>query len=92
MDTIEGTLRVLRISRDTEPEPWTYELSFEPYTQSDIPRPYDVIGDEQLGQALREGLGLPSAHVDDSVQKARQDHVVVHHVRLTAELRKLLMT
>ena len=92
MDTIEGNLRVLRISRDSEPEPWTYELSFEPYDASDIPPAHDVIGDEELGQFLREGLSLSSAHVDDSVQKARHDHVVVHHVRLTDELRVLLRT
>ena len=90
MDHIEGSLRILRISRDTEVEPWTYEISFAPYGSTVIPPACDVVGDAQLEWALRYGLGLNDAHVDDSVQKARHDSVVVHHVRLTDELKTLL--
>jgi hypothetical protein len=89
MDPIEGSLRVLRISRETEPEPWTYEISFAPYNASNIPPACDVRGDAQLGRALRYGLGLNDARLDDSVLKARQDSLVVHHVLLTDALRTL---
>jgi hypothetical protein len=90
MDRIEGSLRILRLSPETEPEPWTYEISFTPYAASSIPPACDVVGDDQLERALRYGLGLREPHLDRSVQKARHDNVVIHHVHLTDELTTLL--
>jgi hypothetical protein len=90
MDRIEGSLRILRLSHETEPEPWTYEISFAPYAASSIPPACDVIGDDQLERALHYGLGLTDSYLDRSVQKARYDNLVIHHVRLTDELKTLL--
>jgi len=90
MDHIEGSLRVVRLSHETEPEPWTYEISFAPYAASSIPPACDVVGDDQLERALRYGLGLREPHLDSSVQKARHDNMVIHHVYLTDELKTLL--
>jgi hypothetical protein len=73
MDHIEGSLRVHRLSHETEPEPWTYEISFAPYAASSILPACDVVGDDQLERALRYGLGLREPHLDSSVQKARPD-------------------
>jgi hypothetical protein len=86
MDNIEGSLRISRISRQTEPEPWTYEISFAPYDVSDIPPACDVFGELQLERALRSGLGMTEGRLRESLQKARQGSVVMHHVRLTDEL------
>ena len=36
MDHIEGSLRILRLSHETEPEPWTYEISFAPYAAASM--------------------------------------------------------
>jgi hypothetical protein len=90
MDHIEGSLRIHRLSHETEPEPWTYEISFVPYATSSIPPACDVVGDDQLERALRYGLGLREPHLDSSVQKARHDNMVIHHVYLTDELKTLL--
>ena len=90
MDHIEGSLRILRLSHETEPEPWTYEISFAPYAASSIPPACDVVGDDQLERALRYGLGLRELTLESSVQKARHDNVVIHHVHLTDELKTLL--
>ena len=90
MDHIEGSLRVVRLSHETEPEPWTYEISFAPYAAYSIPPACDVVGDDQLERALRYGLGLREPHLDSSVQKARHDNMVIHHVYLTDELKTLL--
>jgi hypothetical protein len=90
MDQIEGSLRILRLSHETEPEPWTYEISFAPYAASSIPPACDVVGDDQLERALHYGLGLREPYLDSSVQKARHDNVVIHHVHLTDELKTLL--
>jgi hypothetical protein len=90
MDHIEGSLRIHRLSHETEPEPWTYEISFAPYAASSIPPACDVVGDDQLERALRYGLGLSEPHLDSSVQKARHDNMVIHHVYLTDELKTLL--
>jgi rhodanese-related sulfurtransferase len=92
MDHIEGSLRILRLSQETEPEPWTYEISFVPYAASSIPPACDVVGDNQLERALLYGLGLRAPHLDSSVQKARHDNVVIHHVHLTDDLKTLLIT
>ena len=88
--TLEGSVRVLRLSRESEPEPWTYEISFAPYAASSIPLACDVVGDDQLERAFRYGLGLREPHLADSVQKARHDNVVIHHVHLTDALNTLL--
>ena len=90
MEHIEGSLRILRVSRETEPEPWTYEISFAPYAASSIPPACDVVGDDQLERALHYGLGLSEPSLDRSVQKARHNNVVIHHVQLTDELNTLL--
>jgi hypothetical protein len=90
MDHIEGSLRILRLSHETEPEPWTYEISFAPYAASRIPPACAVLGDDQLARALHYGLGLREPIVDSSVQKARRDNLVIHHVHLTDELKTLL--
>jgi hypothetical protein len=90
MDHIEGSLRILRLSHQTEPEPWTYEISFVPYATSSIPPACDVVGDDQLERALLYGLGLRELHLGSSVQKARHHNVVIHHVHLTDELKTLL--
>ena len=90
MDRIQGSLRILRLSHETEPEPWTYEISFAPYAASRIPPACDVVGDDQLERALHYGLGLRDSHLDRSVQKARHDNLVIHHVHLTDELKTLL--
>src|SRR6185295_7646909 len=90
MDHIEGSLRILRLSHETEPEPWTYEISFAPYAASSIPPACDVLGDDQLERALHYGLGLREPSLDSSVQKARRNNVVIHHVQLTDELKTLL--
>src|SRR5437667_11710530 len=86
MDHIEGSLRILRLSHKTEPEPWTYEISFAPYAASSIPPACDVVGDDQLERALRYGLGLREPHLYSSMQKASHDHRVIHHVYLTDAL------
>jgi hypothetical protein len=90
MDHIEGSLRILRLSGETEPEPWRYEISFAPYTAATIPLACDVVGDDQLGRALRYGLGLREPDLDSSVEKARHNSVIIHHVQLTDELKTLL--
>ena len=90
MDHIEGSLRILRRSHETEPEPWRYEISFAPYAASRIPPACDVVGDDQLERALHYGLGLSEPQLDSSLQKARHDNVVIHHVHLTDELKTLL--
>jgi len=90
MDHIEGSLRILRLSHETEPEPWRYEISFAPYVASSFPPARDVVGDDQLERALRYGLGLRALSLESSVQKARHDNVVIHHVHLTDELKTLL--
>src|SRR5882724_4038020 len=93
MDHIEGSLRILRLSHETEPEPWTYEISFAPYAASSFPPACDVVGDEQLKRALRFGLGLSEPGVANSVRTAREiTAVVIHHVRLTDALKTLLDT
>src|SRR5713226_6549226 len=69
MDHIEGSLRVVRLSHETEPEPWTYEISFAPYAASSIPPACDVVGDDQLEWALRYGLGLREPHLDRSSRR-----------------------
>ncbi len=76
MDHIEGSLRVVRLSHETEPERWTYEISFAPYAASSIPPACDVVGDDQLERALRYGLGLREPHLDSSVQKAGHDNMI----------------
>ena len=86
----EGSLRILRVSYETEPEPWTYELSFTPYGASDMPPPCDVIGDLQLERALRPGIGLPEHNLRESVKRARHGAVVMHHVRMTDDLMRAL--
>src|SRR3982074_3525308 len=90
MDHIEGSLRIHRLSHETEPEPWTYEISFAPYAASNIPPACDVVGADQLERALRLGFGLGEPPPDSSVQKARHDNMVIHHVYLTGELKTLL--
>jgi hypothetical protein len=90
MDHIEGSLRILRLSHETEPEPWTYEISFAPYAAATIPPACDVVGDDQLERALHYGLGLREQNLDRSIRKARHDNVVIHHVHLTDELKTLL--
>jgi len=90
MDHIEGSVRILRRSEETEPEPWRYEISFAPYAAATIPPARDVVGDDQLGRALRYGLGLRGPDLDSSVEKARHNSVVIHHVHLTDELMTLL--
>jgi hypothetical protein len=92
MDNIEGSLRISRISRQTEPEPWTYEISFAPYDASDISPACDVFGELQLERALRPGLGLPEQRLHESVLKARRGSVIMHHVRLTDDVVRALFT
>jgi len=89
MDHTDGSLRILRLSGDTEPEPWRYEISITPYAAATIPPACDVVGDDQLGRALRYGLGLREPDLGSSVEKARHDSVVIHHVQLTDELETL---
>jgi hypothetical protein len=90
MSHTEGSLRILRLSRDAEPEPWTYEISFTPYATSEFPPARYVVGDDQLGRALRYGLGLRGPGLESSVGKARHHNVVIHHVQFTDELKTLL--
>jgi hypothetical protein len=86
----EGYVRICRRSLATEPEPWKYEISFEPYRATSCPSACDVVGDEQLKRALRLGLGLSEPGLADSVRTARHVPVVIHHVRLTDSLKAFL--
>ena len=82
MNHTEGSLRILRFSPEAEPEPWTYEISFTPYATSEFPPASYVVGDDQLGRALRYGLGLRGPGLESSVGKARHDNVVIHQGEL----------
>ena len=42
----EGSVRILRRSQATEPEPWQYEISFAPYAAACFPPACDVVGDD----------------------------------------------
>jgi|SRR2546425_11347335 len=92
MNHLEGSLRIQRLSRETESEPWRYEISFAPYAAEHIPPACDVVGDGQLERALRYGLDLNEPDIDRSIQKARHDPVVIHHVHLTDALQTLMET
>ena len=61
MDHIEGSLRILRLSHETEPEPWRYEISFAPYVASSCPPACDVYA-HVLSGAIR-------SQVDDAPAK-----------------------
>ena len=88
----EGSVRILRRSQATEPEPWQYAISFAPYAAASFPPACDVVGDDQLKRALGFGLGLNEPDLGHSVELAHQGAVVIHHVPLTDELRTLLDT
>ena len=90
MRNFEGSLRINRLSPATEPEPWTYEISFAPYATATFPPARDVVGDAQLARALHYGLGIGDPQLSHSVNTARQATLVIHHVALTDGLKTLL--
>ena len=90
MRYLEGSLRIHRLSPATEPEPWTYKISFSPYANATFSPARDVVGDGQLARALHYGLGIGEPQLAHSVDTARQATLVIHHVALTDGLKALL--
>jgi hypothetical protein len=91
MEYLEGSLRLIRLNLDADPEPWKYRVSFAPYSTADPPPIRDIVGDDQVERILRQAAGLNEDTILDSVRRARGGHVVIHHVQLTDELKSVLM-
>jgi hypothetical protein len=91
MEYLEGSLRFIRLSLDTDLEPWKYRVSFVPYATGDRPPIRDIVGDDQVERILRQAAGLNEDTILDSVRRARRGNVVIHQVQLSDELKSVLV-
>lgn len=91
MEEIEGAIHITRLSRDSDPRPWTYDIAFAPYSGGSGMLPVrKVEGDEALRQFLRDGVGVLPEFLDGAIERARAGSASIPRVRLTPEQKRAL--
>ena len=87
---IEGSIRILKLGRPTDPEPGTYDVTFAPSRGGALLRQRKCVGLRALEAVLKD-IGIPAERRAPALAAARQDgHASIPAVRLTEDQRKSL--
>ena len=89
METV-GTIHVLRLDRPTDPQPWTYDVTFAPSGKGGFLTPRKCVGLPALEQVLKD-VGIAGHLRDVALEEVRKDgRSSIPHVRLTENQRREL--
>jgi hypothetical protein len=76
----EGTIHVLRLDRPTDPQPWTYDVTFAPSGKGGFLTPRKCVGLPVLEQVLKD-VGIAGHRRDAALEEVREGRAVEHSAR-----------
>jgi hypothetical protein len=87
METV-GTIHVIRLDRPTDPQPWTYDVTFAPSGKGGFLTPRKCVGLPALEHVLKD-VGIAGHLRDAALEEVRKDgRSSIPHVRLTENQRR----
>jgi hypothetical protein len=84
----EGIIHVLRLDRPTDPQPWTYDVTFAPSGKGGFLTPRKCLGLPALEEVLTE-VGIAGHRRDAALEEVRKNGgSTIPNVRLTENQRR----